>query len=954
MLMARPIHEDVSGELGSSSQAPARKDREREESNDRRSQDVFRGLSYLKAQVELESARKTSRELARSETAAEEINEEHARTKKRGASQPSPAATVGVAEEDNEDFPHGHCKAEVRPSNGGQPCGEPPAGQADAREGRRAAKFKKNGKGRCNGGGVIDLSDEVVEPPEGLLPMALGGSIATSLPPPTVTDRSGGKPALQHYQHPSDAAATAAVGVQRYEWGQSTQQVQGERQQQSQEFPPAVLALQLQEWGETQQQQPLQEASPTLRRQQWGRGASAATHSLGGGCLRDDQEAGHDQPSFVMMGMLGDSRALLLPTTRERREVMESLSSASAPAAWTNSRVVSHTPHADLACRCSASFCWYLLTTYVSYFTRILSFACEACPNSRSRFVSPSPFPFTRCGAAVPVTWTNSTGQSRTAILTRTAAKPKPCNPLPMLANLLAWIRELPPGALPENRLRVRLETLLAPQSPSKSASRQSSTIGKNTNTNSGHTSTNRDSGDTTTTTATTNNNENSNTSSNHDGRASGSGDGDGALSLGAAWLLAHLMFGVDGGGKATGPFEREIPNGKVCGRGTKYCRVSLSGAEANAMPLLLCPLIGWSPRPREVIQAMSAGGGSLCAYSVEVSAFETHTGICDKAADELVHAGFARKVEFGEMLVLDQKMEDTCELVLKIFMCNWDVDREVRAQVALGLTKARKTGPMASGLCPADIPSLFSGRQTWRSSTTAVRGGGEGSSCRGRMGGLVGDLCVRLHSWCHQVIRADRGLRVLLLLQVLKSETAGDLTSRREWTGPMAQAFGLLGGAEVTHHKRRRDSIGGTVSAGWVASLSKEERLLEVACLRLKQAMKWVLVVVRGLAEGSQKDGEHDEAVLTFRLVVRRDQGLAGPMYRDTAPDLVWAADWVTCDQRGFAYTRLAINLKTHLKRPREEQLDVAKAACDDDCVRGGDRVDLWERYQGLHKKFG
>ncbi|CAN0134548.1 unnamed protein product [Ectocarpus sp. 13 AM-2016] len=35
-------------------------------------------------------------------------------------------------------------------------------------------------------------------------------------------------------------------------------------------------------------------------------------------------------------------------------------------------------------------------------------------------------------------------------------------------------------------------------------------------------------------------------------------------------------MFGVDGGGKATGPFEREIPNGKVCGRGTKYCRVAV------------------------------------------------------------------------------------------------------------------------------------------------------------------------------------------------------------------------------------------------------------------------------------------------------------------------------------------------------------------------------------------
>lgn len=56
-----------------------------------------------------------------------------------------------------------------------------------------------------------------------------------------------------------------------------------------------------------------------------------------------------------------------------------------------------------------------------------------------------------------------------------------------------------------------------------------------------------------------------------------------------------------------------------------------------------------------------------------------------------------------------------------------------------------------------------------------------------------------------------------------------------------MAQAFGLLGGAEITHHKRSSDSIAGTVNAGWVASLSKEERLLQVACLRLKQAMKMV-----------------------------------------------------------------------------------------------------------------
>ncbi|CAM9136004.1 unnamed protein product [Ectocarpus fasciculatus] len=549
--------------------------------------------------------------------------------------------------------------------------------------------------------------------------------------------------------------------------------------------------------------------------------------------------------------------------------------------------------------------------------------------------------------ASVPVTWTDSAGQSRTAILTRTKTKPLVCNPLPMLANLLAWMRELPPGALPENRPCVRLETLLARQSSSKSASRQSSTIDNN--------STIRDNGDITTTIINNNNNY-YNTSSNYDDRSPGGGAGHGDLSLGAAWLLAHLMFGSDGGGDKPEEYvERARPNGKV----------SLSGAEANVMPLLLCPLIGWSPRPSEVIQAMSEAGGSLCAYSVEVAAFETQPGICDKAADELVHAGFARKVAFGETLVLDQKMENTCELVLKIFLgYNWDPHRTVFARVALGLTK---TGPMANGVCPPDIPYLLADRQTRRSSTTAVRGGDEGLSCRGRMGGLVGDLCVRLYSWFYMyeenqgpVMPGDTNLRTPLellkarLLPVLKGETEGDQTSRREWTGPMAQAFGLLGGAEVAYHKRSSDSVGGTASAGWVASLSKEERLLEVACLRLKQAMRMVLLVVEGVVGELQKAGGHDEAVLTLRLLVRRDQGLAGPMYSETAPDLVWAADWVTCQTRGFAYTRLAINLKTHLKRPGEEQLDVVKTACDDDCVRGGDRVDLWERYQGLHKKFG
>lgn len=55
----------------------------------------------------------------------------------------------------------------------------------------------------------------------------------------------------------------------------------------------------------------------------------------------------------------------------------------------------------------------------------------------------------------------------------------------------------------------------------------------------------------------------------------------------------------------------------------------------------------------------------------------------------------------------------------------------------------------------------------------------------------------------------------------------------------------------------------------------------------------------------------------------------------------------------RTQAYARLMIDLKG-LKASGARQLEAAKEACEDDAVRGGERVDLAKRYEDLQRKFG
>eukprot|EP00752_Nemacystus_decipiens_P017471 g15665.t1 len=175
-------------------------------------------------------------------------------------------------------------------------------------------------------------------------------------------------------------------------------------------------------------------------------------------------------------------------------------------------------------------------------------------------------------GTQVPLPWTDGNGSQHIATLTRVKAKPVVPNPLLMLATLLAWVEELPPGSLSERRRIVLPECLL----PNRSCNNSCCNI-NNSTTSTGFASSN------------------------------GGGEREAVeLSLGAAWLLAHLLFGRDAGGQVTKIFTaRTPPKGEV----------GLWGGEAAALTLLACRQIGWSPRPEEVMevwQRRSAGDGEV------------------------------------------------------------------------------------------------------------------------------------------------------------------------------------------------------------------------------------------------------------------------------------------------------------------------------------------------------
>ncbi|CAM9866609.1 unnamed protein product [Ectocarpus fasciculatus] len=730
-----------------------------------------------------------------------------------------------------------------------------------------------------------------------------------------------------HQSRVSPPETASVVSVQRREWGKPTHQ---QRQQVKNASPPVgVFPPQWQPAGD--------EAA-----------ATASTQVLSGrGCSLENQrqprQQKQQQPPFVVVGTMGEfsDRVLLLPTTRERRQAMAAGS-----------------------------------------------------------------------GGSVPLTWTDSRGFKHTATLIKTKAKPTVCNPLLMLATLLAWMREFSPGVLPESNRPVLPEALLAPHQTRVSAATsplQSNNNGRNTNSR----SVSNDNGSSSNSSASNNSSSAGNAADVHGAAGRIQDRFETELSPGAAWLLAHLMFGRG----SSGDQQRDSSYAHVPHRG----EIGLYGGEAAALSLLPCPLIGWCPRPEDVVEALSEGGGSLRAYSISPSEFDVGVtdnvqgqgatpdiptakdlgveqkreadggrGRAQAAVDELVRVGYARKRTVLGLLTLAPKMADTCMVVLKTFVGqDWDPHRDVMARITLGLIKAsiswRATrrldmGPMTRRRCPPAMPILWKAQQARSIAATsgicrdhASEYQGTGGESHARMSGLVGDLCVKMHLWCYKILRprfGSTGIELSDLHEVIKNETNCHPASPLVWSGPMAQALGLLGGA-VAHSSGTNigSNLGGTAAGGkvdgvavgngggdgdrWMAALSTEKRTMEAACFRLKDAASRVVSVVGSIVEGLQKQKTYEIAVMLLRLMVRSDQGLAGSDYLEAAPDLVWAADWVTSKHRGYAYTRLAINLK-HLKKPGRRQLETVIEACDDDGVQGGDRVELRERYDFLHKKFG
>lgn len=132
--------------------------------------------------------------------------------------------------------------------------------------------------------------------------------------------------------------------------------------------------------------------------------------------------------------------------------------------------------------------------------------------------------------------------------------------------------------------------------------------------------------------------------------RAVGRGDegarpGGRTLSIGGAWMLAHQAFGRRGMREPAGSWRP--PQGVV----------DVSAGEANALGLLSCPDVGWAPEPREVMQALLDGGGALCGYTVSAESMGEGRRWGEAACEELVEAGLSVRAQGGGLLELDKEV---------------------------------------------------------------------------------------------------------------------------------------------------------------------------------------------------------------------------------------------------------------------------------------------------------
>lgn len=297
------------------------------------------------------------------------------------------------------------------------------------------------------------------------------------------------------------------------------------------------------------------------------------------------------------------------------------------------------------------------------FFTTAVSFAVRVVVFVFFRRVAPL--------LLVMLNWHDGNTDQR-LLLTRTKCKPDVCNPLPALATVLAWARQLGPGALSPTNL-LFLPPSLAPvppppphatgttgavdgargpispafpdsphgaeglQTPPSAAVERSNGVSNNSD------------GDGVFVTG-----DCSNVSpvspravrKVRDGMGSSPQPGR-TLSVGGAWMLAHMAFGRRGMREPVGTWRP--PQGVV----------DVSAGEANALGLLSCPDVGWAPEPREVMQALLDGGGNLCGYTVSAEGAVAAEGRRwgEAACDELVEAGLGVRDPGGGLLTLDRKV---------------------------------------------------------------------------------------------------------------------------------------------------------------------------------------------------------------------------------------------------------------------------------------------------------
>ncbi|CAM9140593.1 unnamed protein product, partial [Ascophyllum nodosum] len=167
-----------------------------------------------------------------------------------------------------------------------------------------------------------------------------------------------------------------------------------------------------------------------------------------------------------------------------------------------------------------------------------------------------------------------------------------------------------------------------------------------------------------------------------------------------------------------------------------------------------------------------------------------------------------------------------------------------------------------------------------------------------------------------------------------------------------MGEALGLLGGGRLEGKAGDHEADDGpSGGCSWMASMSKEQRLRDVVCLRLKQAVERVVDLLSCVVAGWQTERRYEDAILLLQLLVRRDQGLAGDRFRE-APDIIWAADWCTCRFRGWAWVRLSLNLEKIGEFV--ESLEALRSASEDLHVKGGELLEVRDRLASRYCKYG